>query len=76
MDALPDMSWRRFQVLLGGLGPNSALVARLSARRPRRGKHGGYDDPVRVIDADANPEAFDQFWRSMVQKPKMNGRSA
>ena len=29
------MSWRRFQMLLRGLSPNAALVARLEATRGR-----------------------------------------
>lgn len=71
MDALPAMSWRRFRVLLSGLGPNSALVAHLSARK-RPGKRGTYatGSPEVVIDADRNPAEFDSFWKSMTRPAK------
>jgi hypothetical protein len=79
MDALPAMSWRRFRVLLGGLGPNSALVAQLQARKPRAGKRGSYDRVAdHVIDADRNPAAFDAFWQSITggKRHSKNGRSS
>lgn len=35
------MTWRRFQILLAGLGPNSAVVNRFNARQTdRKGKSG------------------------------------
>ena len=37
MEALPRMTWRRFLVLLRGLGPNSALVTIRAMRQMRGG---------------------------------------
>lgn len=55
---LDDLSWRRFTVLLRGLGPHSACTTRVQLRRleERSGQRvhtvdGGPDETTRVFTA-------------------------
>lgn len=51
---LPSMTWRRFMVLVRGLSPNSATVAKLSAKRYM----GKRDDVVALQTPEAAERAF------------------
>lgn len=48
MAALPGMNWRRFSVLLKGLGPNSAFV--LANSGESKEKASGKKQAVKALD--------------------------
>lgn len=70
LDVLPGMTWRRFCVLLNGLGPNTSLVTAISNRgrpgHPTTSQH----EQVITIDTRKNPELVDRLFASMVAKTK------
>ena len=60
------MSWRYFTVLLGGLGPNSAIVATQSSRT--QGSRTASGEQVIEIDMNKDPELVDRLFAGMVAK--------
>lgn len=70
MDVLPGMTWRRFLVLVNGLGPNTALVTTL-ANKVRNGQPSApRGEQVITIDMSKNPELVDRLFASMATKQK------
>jgi hypothetical protein len=66
--AIDDLTWRKFKVLLTGLGPNSAVVAVQSSRSQGSGGRSSSSEKTIVIDMDRHPEQADAFFASMVGK--------
>lgn len=64
-EVLERLSWRKLQVLVAGLGPDSALMATL---RHRRRVGDVVADEVLESDAEA-----DEFWRSRAPKHLRGG---
>lgn len=64
MSSLNDLSWRRFLVLVRGLSPNSATVAKLSARRYMGGGH-----KEQVVEV-TTPEAASRVFAALFGPPK------
>jgi hypothetical protein len=70
MEAIDGMTWRKFTMLLNGLGPGSTFIALQQQRNQSGAGHQGRREVT--IDGDEDPGAFGSFLQSMVTKKGMD----